>query len=139
MESQIQFMLRAAVHAMRRHADKALVDFDITNEQGHVLSYLYHQGHASTSQYDLQQFFKRKGSTISSIVKNLERKGLIVRKTDMNDERRKILLLTDEGKAIVEGFEHVFHEMDELMLKDFSAAEKLMIEEMLKRMYQNLS
>lgn len=133
-----QFMIRTLGHQMRLFADRKLEDFGITAEQGHTLSFIYRMEDRPVTQNDMQRFFQRKGSTMSSIVKNLEKKNLLYRKVDPLDERRKLLHLTEEGRQLVKGFDIVFDRVENQMMDGFTPAQKAMLEELLNKMIDNL-
>ncbi|WJP97875.1 MarR family winged helix-turn-helix transcriptional regulator [Macrococcus bovicus] len=138
MKLTYQFLLRTLSHQMKQAADRKLDEFGVTAEQGHTLSYIYRFEDKQLSQNDLERVFQRRGSSISNSVRNLEQRGLLIRKTNASDERKKILLLTDEGRHLVESFDTVFEDVEGDLVKGFSKAEKAMLEEFLERMTANL-
>ncbi len=138
MKLTYQFLLRTLSHQMKQAADHKLDEFGVTAEQGHTLSYIYRFEDKQLSQNDLERVFQRRGSSISNSVRNLEQRGLLIRKTNASDERKKILLLTDEGRHLVESFDTVFEDVEGDLVKGFSKAEKAMLEEFLERMTANL-
>ena len=82
--------------------------------------------------------FDRKGSTVSSILKNLEKRDLVYRKVNPEDTRSKILKLTDEGITLVESFTKVFDEIEERMILNFAEEDKIKLKEYLEQMMKNL-
>lgn len=137
-EINYQFLFRMIGHQMKQLGDKKLESYDITIEQGHALDYLVEHMDEGITQKHMENVFQRRGSSISSIVTNLEKKGLVERKTDLTDERRKIIRPLPKGIAIVEDFQMFFKELDDEMTKGFSADEKEQLVVLLNRMIKNL-
>ena len=133
-----QFLLRSLAHQMKNYADRRLDDFGITQEQSHTLGYIYRHQEKGISQKDIMTTFDRKGSTVSSILKNLEKRDLVYRKVNPEDTRSKILKLTDEGITLVESFTKVFDEIEERMILNFAEEDKIKLKEYLEQMMKNL-
>lgn len=138
MELTYQFLLRSLAHQMKNYADRRLDDFGITQEQSHTLGYIYRHQEKGISQKDIMKTFDRKGSTVSSILKNLEKRNLVYRKVNPEDTRSKILKLTDEGITLVESFTKVFDEIEERMILNFAEEDKIKLKEYLEQMMKNL-
>lgn len=138
MELTYQFLLRSLAHQMKNYADRRLDDFGITQEQSHTLGYIYRHQEKGISQKDIMKTSDRKGSTVSSILKNLEKRDLVYRKVNPEDTRSKILKLTDEGITLVESFTKVFDEIEERMILNFAEEDKIKLKEYLEQMMKNL-
>lgn len=138
MELTYQFLLRSLAHQMKNYADRRLDDFGITQEQSYTLGYIYRHQEKGISQKDIMKTFDRKGSTVSSILKNLEKRDLVYRKVNPEDTRSKILKLTDEGITLVESFTKVFDEIEERMILNFAEEDKIKLKEYLEQMMKNL-
>ncbi|QFG00766.1 MarR family transcriptional regulator [Psychrobacillus glaciei] len=136
-ETNYQFQIRMIGHQMKQKGDKKLESYDITLEQGHALDYLVQHIDDGITQKHMEKAFRRKGSSISSIVTNLEKKELVERKTDLNDERRKIIRPLPKGIALVKDFKIFFEELEEEMTKGFSAEEKERLTSVLNRIIKN--
>lgn len=137
-KTNYQFQIRMIGHQMKQQADRKLEFYDITSEQGHALVYLVSHMDELITQKHMEKAFHRKGSSISSIVTNLEKKGLVERKTDLTDERRKIIRPLPKGIAIVKEFQVFFEELEEELTKDFSKDENEQLTSLLNRIIKNL-
>lgn len=139
-DGRLQHLLRVISLKIKISSDKRLEAFGLTLEQGHALGYIEAHEEGGLSQKDLEVTFKRRGSSISSVVNNLEKKGLIRRKADPKDERRKLLRVTDEGRQLVEqfAFEQYLKEVDQILLKGFTQDEAYMLFRLLERLEKNI-
>ncbi len=71
---------------------------DITAEQSRILFTLYIKD--ERKQQDISDFLLQEKSSTSRLLNSLEKKGYLVRKQDVSDERQKIVYLTDKGRSI---------------------------------------
>ncbi|ETT84244.1 MarR family transcriptional regulator [Viridibacillus sp. FSL R5-0477] len=123
---------------MKTIGDKKLETYNLTLEQARFIGYLFQHEDEGISQKDMERAFQRKGSTISSIVHNLEKKGFIERKVDMKDERRRIIHVLPKGKNLVEDFNDFFKEMETTMVNGLDDKEKDALSNMLDKVINNL-
>lgn len=138
MEYTYSYLFRMLGHELKRKADQKLEQFDITNEQGHTLGYLYAHQQDGLTQNDIANALQRKGPTVSNLLKNLERKKLIYRYTDARDSRSKNIGLTNAGIKLVEAFTSVFDEMEMQMKSQLSDEENKMVKDKLLKMLEGL-
>lgn len=138
MEATYQYLVRMLAHEMKHYADRKLDEYNVTQEQSHTLGYIYIHKDQGITQNELLKTFKRKGSTVSSILKGLENKGLIYRMVDPEDSRRKNLKLTKEGTQLVESFVSIFDDIESILVKDFDENEKQQLKSLFERMLNNI-
>ena len=85
---------------LKRHADARVAELfgqDITNMQGHVIGFLYHNEHRPIYQKDVEAEFSVTRATTSKMLTLMEKNGLIVRSTVTYDARLKELRLTEKS------------------------------------------
>ncbi|NOU69800.1 MarR family transcriptional regulator [Paenibacillus sp. LMG 31461] len=134
----LQHQFRMIGLKMKIGVDKKLEAYGLTIEQGLALRFIDGNEEGGLSQKDLEKTFNRKGSSISSLVNNLEKKDLIVRKADPKDERRNLLRVTPAGRALVGSFDQYFEEFDHSLLKDFTVDETNLLLSFLARIEANV-
>lgn len=59
-------------------------------------------------------------ATLTPLLHSLEKRGLLTRRTDENNRRRKLLELTEEGAELVTGVEPLAEQLDDFMLSGLS-------------------
>lgn len=138
MEMTYSYLFRMLSHEMKQKADQKLEQFDITNEQGHTLGYLYAHQQDGLTQNDIARALQRKGPTVSNLLKNLERKKLIYRYVDAKDTRSKNIGLTTAGIKLVEAFTSIFDDMEKTMEAQFTAEENEQMKRNLTKMLSSL-
>ncbi|KOO51924.1 hypothetical protein AMD00_05715 [Viridibacillus arvi] len=137
-DETLQHQFRTIGHRLKTIGDKKLETYNLTIEQARFIGYLFLHEDEGISQKDMERAFQRKGSSISSIVHNLEKKGFIERKVDMKDERRRIIHVLPKGKNLVEDFNNFFNEMETTIVNGFNDKEKDALSTMLNKVINNL-
>lgn len=79
--------------------EKIAADCDVTYNVMNILSLLYRH-RTPMPQNELSKELHLSNQTVTSVVDNLEKKGLVTRSIPEDDRRKRIVTLTDEGRAI---------------------------------------
>ena len=96
---------------------------DTTVMNGWIMGYLHNNADKEVCQKDFEDEFKITKSTVTSMLKSMEKKGYIERKSVDYDARKKIITLTPEGEEIHSEIVEVFKETEEYLKKDISPEE----------------
>jgi MarR family transcriptional regulator, 2-MHQ and catechol-resistance regulon repressor len=91
--------LLKATEDMMALQGRQLDSFGLTMSQFRVLEMLLARG--PTGQGALGSEALADGSNTTIVIHNLERRGLVVRRPDSTDSRRKVIHLTPEGRRLV--------------------------------------
>ena len=87
---------------LKRYFDSFFADSPITSIQGLVLDYLFRNRETDVFQKDLEEYLETKGSSVTSILDNLEKNGYVRREAVDYDGRLKKLAITEKAYAIEE-------------------------------------
>jgi DNA-binding MarR family transcriptional regulator len=98
------------------------VDATLTGPQFAVLTAV--ETYPGTDQGTLATSVDLDRSTMADIVRRLEERGLITRRPDVHDGRRKLLHLTDEGVSAVHDVNARARQLDERLLETYPAADR---------------
>ena len=141
IDRRIRRNLRQISDQLTQLANARLLPHNITSQQALILRFVcaeQREGRVSC-QRDLETQFKLKGSSITSLVKGLERKGFVKRCPDPADERRKLVTVLPKGLALMIEFETAFRELHEKMMQGFSPEQQETIAQALEQMACNLA
>lgn len=100
LERQVCFALSVASRSVIGAYKPVLDPLGITHPQYLVMLALWE--HQQLSLNELAQLLSQEPSTLSPLVKRLEREGLVARVRSASDERRLEITLTDAGEALRE-------------------------------------
>lgn len=98
-DGHIAYLLRQAQHATRHRIEAALAGFDVTYPQFTVMTMV--RSYENLSAADIARLCMLTPQTVTVIVRNLIRDGLIDRRKDPVHGRIFRLALTDEGGALL--------------------------------------
>ena len=133
MQPKISFCLewKMVSNLMRHSANACTTCVEATNLTGmqlFILEYLYQHQEQDVFQRDLEAEFHVRRSTVTGILKGMEKKGLIQRLSVEEDARLKRIVLTPQ--AVVR--------MEKIALRGLSEAEIEVFLEILEKMKANL-
>lgn len=93
---------------------------ELTAMHGWILGYLYRNQDRDIFQKNVEEEFEICSSTVSNIVKLMEKKGYIRREAVPYDARLKKLILTDNGRSIHETTMHLIDELEDRTVRGIS-------------------
>lgn len=97
---------------------------DITSSQSDVIRYILRHRDRPVSAGDLMQQLSLSPSTMAGLLKRLENKSLITRKTDGKDARKIIITPTREGLALEDYLKETAAQTEEILLRGMTQAER---------------
>ena len=126
-------------HLGRERMDARLSQngIDITPVQTHVLLYLHHHG-GQAPQCDVTAQLKVKPSTANGVLDRMEEKGLVQRSVSAQDARRRLITLTEKGRARQEQFKAAFLETEAVLTRGLTEEEAETLHALLLRVICNL-
>ncbi|SHO46731.1 MarR family winged helix-turn-helix transcriptional regulator [Anaerocolumna xylanovorans] len=120
-------------------ADENLIAHKITFEQVKVLKFLEpYNGESPANQKDIEVRFELKRSSVTSILQNMERSGLVSRSGDASDGRVKRVWLTEKGRELSLFLRDYINKIEQVIVSDMTEEEKAFFKQLLKRSIQNV-
>lgn len=111
---------------------------NITRMQKWLIGYLYEHREEDIFQYHIEREFSVRRSTVSEVVKLMERHGLIERQSIPRDARLKKLVLTPKALQMHEKFRGELRSLDEKMVVGLTAQQLDTFYEVLDHIRKNL-
>lgn len=139
-DKRIRLLLNLINQRMKLLMNERLLPYDITAQQARIVGFVgtaQEQGRA-INQKDIEEAFELKGSSITSLLQGLERRGFITRRVDPEDERRKNVIVLPKGLELLHDFEQVFATIDQRLMQNLSAEQQEVLLLALDQMAQNL-
>ena len=109
-----------------RVIENSMADLGLTSIQSRMLGYLYFQlqNGKQVFQKELEEEFRIRKSSVTSVIQMLEQKGLVRRAGVTGDARRKELMLTEQGIAVQETVMERLDALEGLVNEALSPKEK---------------
>lgn len=131
---QIQYIARV----LRRHTDKDTLTYGITAEQGRTILYLHMHKNEVVHLTDLQQTFKLRKSSITSLINNLEKNGFVTRCVEDLDQRQKRIELTELGEEKVQLILKTFKEEEDTVINSLTEDEGIELKYLLNKIMKSI-
>lgn len=112
--------------------------FALTSMQRWTVGFMKEHENQEIYQRDIETEFQVSRATASNMLSLMERKGLIERLPVEHDARLKQLVLTEQGKALIERADSDMMEMEDRLLRGFSEEEARQFCGMLDKVIENL-
>jgi MarR family transcriptional regulator, transcriptional regulator for hemolysin len=93
---KLSYLLKQTSDAIRTSRENELRKYNVTPEQVGVLTCIYNLG-GEVSPADLTRWLSRRPSTVSILLKRMEKQGLIIKKPDSKKKNVIRLSLTEKG------------------------------------------
>lgn len=108
--------------AQRKAGEDWVRSRGLTHEQAFVLGYLART--PGTIQRDIAAITRTSPASVSSLLKGLEARGLVERRTEAGDERSKRVHATPAGAELVAGFASAVAAADDTILAPLDQTER---------------
>lgn len=115
IELKILIGLHRVSNEFHRKTNRIVSSHGLSIGQFAVLEALFHKGDLTVG--EVQEKILSTSGTISVILKNLEKRGLLMRLPDPEDKRKCILHITEEGEALIQ---EVFPENETMILESMA-------------------
>ncbi len=123
---------------MLRYFSSFFTDTQITSIQGLILHYIIIESEArDIFPKDLEEFLEIKGSSVTSLISNLERNGYLRRESLDSDRRYKKLVLTEQTLAIKDDITSRVNEYMHSMFAGISEDDLEVFEKVILQMTEN--
>ena len=107
---------------------------DLTLTQYKVLKFLLINPQGTIRQVDIEEHFYIRNPTVTRILQNLERKGLIERQINPQDSRSKVICLTEKAKAMEKLLYQLGDELESRLTSNLTHEDKRELLRLLKKL-----
>lgn len=135
-------LVRMLNHQLKRNQkpEEALEDDELMPMQRHILNYILLETlHRDIYQKNIEEEFQIRKSTVSGILKLIEKNGFIYRESVKEDARLKRILPTKKAEAMRPSILEHIHETEIRMTEGVSEQDLFCAKKVLYQMCQNLA
>ncbi|WP_217077555.1 MarR family winged helix-turn-helix transcriptional regulator [Clostridium baratii] len=123
---------------LKREADKRIGELGLNSQQGRVIGYIYDHQDEGIIQRDLADVFHKRGATITSMLKGLEKNEYIERRIQSDNERQKNLYVLPKGEKLINDFNEVFSDLENKITSCLTEEELKTLEKLLSKINQSI-
>jgi MarR family transcriptional repressor of mepA len=124
-------LLRWIGWAQRKAGEDWIRERELSHEQGFVLGFLTRQ--PGSIQRDIAATTRTSAASVSSLLQGLERRGLVERRAETGDERRKRVFATPAGSELIAGFDDAMAATEETILAPLDETERATLHALLSK------
>ncbi|GAW99888.1 MarR family winged helix-turn-helix transcriptional regulator [Secundilactobacillus mixtipabuli] len=112
-----------------QYLNQRLRSIDLNSDQARAINYI--SSHPNSMQRDIAHYLNRQEASVTNLLKGLVRRNLIVRTIPAENERTKLLSLTQAGADLVANIQQAFTQMNGLLEEPLSDAEATKLTQLL--------
>lgn len=131
--------LQAAAQVLKNRLADHFQEFGLNEIRYTVMKLVRGSSPHGCSQTDLAEAVQQSESSISTLVERMRADNLIYRLRSKLDRRKRVLILTERGQAVLQHLEKCHSERLEKMLARFAAAEREELSRLLQQFIDHLS
>ena len=124
INEKVMIAIVRAAELFRKENDALFKNYGLTFPQYNVLRVLDASDNGQNTLTSIGRIMLVSGANMTGIAKRLEKKGFLIRRSDPNDERIKLLEITPKGKQTLKNISPEKDENLESFLVSFSDDEK---------------
>lgn len=132
--------IKAVANAIRRRMEGINIEekTGLTRGECAIMGYLMDNADTPVYQKDVEEKFCIRGSSATRALQSMERKGLIIRKSEAHDGRLKRLVPTSKADEISRYVNSIIEETEQRLLKGISQEELEQFLNICDRIYENV-
>ncbi|MEZ4901918.1 MAG: MarR family transcriptional regulator [Spirosomataceae bacterium] len=136
-KESLQFIFGSTIRALHKRTQLEFEKHNIaiSPEQNFILKFL--DSNQETIQAELAEKMQVDKSGIMRHIDQLEKKGFVKRVNDINDRRKKYLVLTEAGIQELEKSKMIIQQLGISALKNISDAELIIFKQVLNKLKEN--
>ncbi len=139
INKDIGFEIRVVSNLIKRKVESFLSQkYNITGLQGRIAGYLYNHMDEEIFQKDLEEVFTMRRSTVTEVLKTMEKNDLIEKKSVIYDARLKRIILTQKSIDLHEAFLEDIKEIEKNIKKGISDEELDLFFSVLEKIKDNI-
>lgn len=117
-------------------SNHALAPYELTHTQYKILMLLYRKQDQPLRQIDVENHFAMTNPTVTGIIQNLERKGLVQRVPNPDDRRSKLLVLTERALSMQKELHALGESLENQITANLTEHESRQLIELLNKILQ---
>ena len=135
-EESLPYLFTQISTFYRVEIEKTLAEIELHSGQIFILFELWKTD--GLSQIELSTNLKVSPATINKMVKNLEKSGFVINTKSPSDGRVMLVYLTMKGVAIRPQVEERWQKLEQKLLGDLTATERLVLSQLFGKLTENL-
>lgn len=133
-EDRVAILIKKTTLAIEKLSNQVLAPYDLSHTQYKIMMVLYRNPDKTIRQTDIEEMFSLTNPTVTGIIQNLEKKGLVQRVQNPNDKRSKLLCLTAQAHDLQGELDKLGESMERQVTEQLTEKECEQLCKLLKKM-----
>ena len=130
-KTQVSILIKKSSLIFDKYVNQLLAPYQLSSSQFRILMILYKSPACSVRQTDIEAAFSMTNPTVTGLVHNLERKGLVKKVDNPEDKRSRFLVLTEYAESRRNEFLSLADSIEKEMTDGLSETEAAVLSELL--------
>ena len=131
--SKVSILIKKSSLIFDKYVNQLLVPYHLTGSQFRILMILYKSPDCSVRQTDIEAAFSMTNPTVTGLVHNLEKNGLVKKIANPDDKRSRFLVLTEYAESRRNEFLSLADSIEKEMIDGLSETETAVLSELLMK------
>ena len=128
---KVSVLIKKSSLIFDKYVNQLLVPYHLSSSQFRILMILYKSPHCSVRQTDIEAAFSMTNPTVTGLVHNLEKNGLVKKIANPEDKRSRFLVLTEYAESRRNEFLSLADSIEKEMTDGLSETETAVLSELL--------
>lgn len=140
-QALVAHQLKVVMNKVNRRAEACVppeLRREVTERQGRVIGFLYHNRNRDVFQKDVEAEFSITRATASKMLSAMERNGVITRSGVEGDARLKRLRLTEKGVDHVKRIQMGMRQFEQMLTRGMTREEQQTLLRLLRKLEENV-
>lgn len=133
-KDRVAILIKKTALAIEKLSNQVLAPYELSNAQYKIMMMLYRNPDETVRQADIEEKFSLTNPTVTGIIQNLEKKGLVQRVQNPNDKRSKLLCLTAKAYELRDELDQLGEALESQVTEQLTEKECEQLCELLKKM-----
>lgn len=134
---KVAILIKKAALVIEKLSNHVLAPYELTNTQYKILMLLYRNPGRPIRQIDIEAHFAMTNPTVTGIIQNLEKKGLVQRIQNPDDKRSKLLTLTEQAVSMEKELRALGESLEKRVTEKLTEDESQQLIVLLKKILAN--
>lgn len=134
---KVAILIKRAALVVEKMSNHVLAPYELTHTQYKILMVLFRNKGKQIRQADIETHFSMTNPSVTGIIQNLEKKGLLQRVQNPDDKRSKLLKLTEQALSLEKELYGLGESIEMQVTKNLSAEESEQLIVLLKKVIES--
>ena len=131
--SKVSILIKKSSLIFDKYVNQLLAPYHLSGSQFRILMKLYHSPDRSVRQTDIEAAFSMTNPTVTGLVHNLEKNGLVKKVANPKDKRSRFIVLTEYAESRRNEFLSLADSIEKEMTDGLSETETAVLSELLMK------